>query len=392
MNWSTPASLRAQVQKRWDRGELLRHIVTGEAMFPLRLSFKGPTSSEIAKSFDAVRAWIADLRGTPNLRIEMREFTHRLLGSNTVPQSAWVESLDNALALIEKGRDAACFQAIVDRTRQAQPVLIGWLVKRPLQALALADVWERLLDVVAWMQAHPHPGIFLRQVDVPGVHSKFIEANRGVLAELLDLALPSEAINATRPGGSQFAARYGFREKPVRIRFRILDERLTPFHGIPQPDITLDAGSFAQLHLPAGRVFITENETNFLAFPRVENGIIIFGAGYGWDALAKAQWLDHAAIYYWGDIDTHGFAILDQLRSRFSHVNSFLMDHETLMRHEALWGREDEPIKHDLPRLSGNERDLFNDLRDNRIRENLRLEQEMIAFGWVEAALTRIPL
>ena len=32
-----------------------------------------------------------------------------------------------------------------------------------------------------------------------------------------------------------------------------------------------------------------------------------------------------------GDIDTHGFAILDTLRARFDHVESFLMDRDTLM-------------------------------------------------------------
>ena len=33
------------------------------------------------------------------------------------------------------------------------------------------------------------------------------------------------------------------------------------------------------------RVFITENEINFLAFPRMKEAIVIFGAGYGWDAF-----------------------------------------------------------------------------------------------------------
>lgn len=54
-----------------------------------------------------------------------------------------------------------------------------------------------------------------RQVDLPGVHSKFIEAHRGVLAALLDLALPVDAVDITKAGVSQFAARYGFLEKPI---------------------------------------------------------------------------------------------------------------------------------------------------------------------------------
>jgi hypothetical protein len=87
------------------------------------------------------------------------------------------------------------------------------------------EEWRRLLDIVAWLQRHPRPGVYLRQVDIPGVHSKFIEAQRGVLGELLELALPPAAIDSAAAGVSQFARRYGFRDKPQRIRFRLLDRR-----------------------------------------------------------------------------------------------------------------------------------------------------------------------
>jgi len=41
----------------------------------------------------------------------------------------------------------------------------------------------------------------------------------------------------------------------------------------------------------------------------------------------------------------------------------------------------------DLPSLNREEQALYDDLRDNRLRKNLRLEQEKVGFGWVEAAL-----
>jgi hypothetical protein len=224
-------------------------------------------------------------------------------------------------------------------------------------------------------------------VDLPGIHSKFIEAHRGVLCEWLDLALPPEAINHERTGVGQFAARYGFLDKPIRIRFRILAPGVAVVKGAIQPDVTLDADSFARLDLPVRKVFITENETNFLAFPPVANAMVVFGAGYGWDALAQAAWLARCDLHYWGDIDTHGFAILDHLRSRFGHVASFLMDRATLMAHEGLWGLEGDQVIRDLPRLTPSEGALFDELRDNRIRVGLRLEQEHVAFPWVVAAL-----
>lgn len=50
-------------------------------------------------------------------------------------------------------------------------------------------VWPLLLDLMACLQAHPRPGVHLRQVELPGLHSKFIESQRSVLAELFDHCL-----------------------------------------------------------------------------------------------------------------------------------------------------------------------------------------------------------
>jgi hypothetical protein len=302
-----------------------------------------------------------------------------------------VDSLQEALEFIGQSRKAQRFQAIWRHTAAEQPALLAWLAKRPLQALELADRWERLLAVVSWLKAHPRPRVYLRQVDAPGVDSKFIEAHRGVLTDLLNLALPPEAIDAEANGAAHFARRFGFLEKPVRIRFRPLDPTLVSLSGWQGfPDITLDAASFAALSLPAARVFITENETNFLVFPPVARAIVIFGSGYGWDSLGHAKWLHGCDLRYWGDVDTHGFVILDQLRGHFPQVTSFLMDRETLLAHRLHWGEELEPVRHDLVRLSVNEAELYDELRFDRLRPRLRLEQERIGYHWLCEALDRM--
>lgn len=389
MSWTTPRDLRAQVQKLWERGDLLASLVTGEGLFPKRLSLKTPSSTELIDRFEAARAWIGELRSMPYCRVEMREFRHRVLGANAVPAEAWIDTAGDAAALIGKQRDMVRFTMLVEMTGKTDPRLLDWLAKRPLRALELFDDWGRLLDIVSWRKCHPRPGIYLRQVDIPGVHSKFIETYRGVLGELLDLVLPPDEIDASVSGASQFAKRYGFRDKPIRIRCRILDPAIALLPGHSLQDITLDAQSFARLSLPVSRVFITENEINFLAFPVVKGSLVIFGAGYGFEMLSDAKWLLDRPIHYWGDIDTHGFAILDQLRSQFHHVESLMMDRTTLLAFESQWGVEEKQTVRDLPRLTDDERNLYDDLRDNKIRKNLRMEQEKIGFGWVEATLAK---
>jgi hypothetical protein len=387
MKWTTARDLKAQLSRLWERGELLRPLVTGEVRFPLRLALKGPSSGELTDCFESVRAWASELAAVPHVRVEWREVRHRVQGLQRLPEQVWVDTLNGALTFLGKRREAEQLSQVMELTQTSVPALLPWLAGHPLQAIDLADQWSRLIAVVRWLIEHPRPGIYVRQVDVPGVHSKFIEAHRAVLSELLDLGLPSGAIQTELTGVGQFAARYGFLDKPTRVRLRVLDERIQLLPGATHPDITLDADSFATLDVPAKRVFVTENETNFLAFPPTSEAIVIFGAGYGWDALARAPWLARCAFYYWGDIDTHGFAILDQLRCRFGHVVSFLMDRDTLMVHAAQWGEETDQVLHDLQHLTAEERELFDDLRDNRIRKNLRLEQERVRFHRVAEGL-----
>lgn len=378
--WTTPADLKAQVLRLWDRDELLG------ASFPLQLRLRGPTSAALSERFDEVRTWVAELQqgSSKGYRLVLREVRHRVIGSNSLPDEAWVDTLADALQLTGKLREGRAFVELLAATQQLQPRLVPWLQRQPRRALALADDWPRLLTLVAWLQAHPRPGLYLRQVDLPGIHSKFIEAQRGVLAELLDQVLPSAAVDTTARGVGQFAARYGFREKPLRVRLRFLDPHHLAWVPGADADYTLSASAFVRLDAQVQRVFITENEINFLAFPPAADSLVVFGAGYGFDALAQATWLHQRALHYWGDIDTHGFAILDQLRCHFPHALSFLMDRDTLLAHEHQWVTEPQPTQRDLPRLDRDERRLYDDLRWRRLREEpVRLEQERIAFGRV---------
>lgn len=388
MNWTSPVDVRAQVRRLWERGLLPAQVVGGEELFPRRLTLKGPTSKELAERFDEVRGWIARLdREAKHYRLVWRHVNHRVLGANAVPAEIWIDSLDNALNLIGKRREALRLSSITEDTRNCLPQLIPWLIKKPLRALELADEWSRLLAVVEWLREHPRPAVYLRQIDLPGVHTKLIEGQRGVLSELFDLVLPEVAIIPASTGVTGFCHRYGFLNKPSRVRFRVLDSNIKLLSVEGDQDITLSRESFSSLALPIVRVFITENEINFLAFPPVPETLVIFGAGYGFDNLASSSWLSQKDVYYWGDIDTHGFAILNQLRKFFPHTRSFLMDRQTLLEHQLLWGVETHPETRDLARLNEEESAFYDQLRHNHWGDGIRLEQERIGFSYLQDAL-----
>ena len=208
MSWTTPADLRAQIQRLWERGDLLRAGVSNVLAWPLRLKLKGPRAVDLSDRFEAVRDWVRVVADTPHVRIDWQERKHRVQGVQRLPAAVWIDTPQAALACVGKVREARRFEALWKRTDSAQPALLTWMLRRPLRALELADRWERLLAVVEWLQDHPRPGVYLRQVDAPGVDSKFIEAHRGELTEWLDLTLLPEVIDSLSTGSAGFARRF----------------------------------------------------------------------------------------------------------------------------------------------------------------------------------------
>jgi hypothetical protein len=394
-SWSTPGAVRAQLQRIWDDGRMLSARLHGESLFPLELRLRRPGVAELGEQFDAVRSWIKALEAGSKTNIGhgydivWREINHRQLGRNRIPDRIVLASEADALRLLGRHADARRFDQLAAATLAAFPPLKDWLGRRALTVLEQAGAWERILAILCWFVAHPRPRLYLRQLDVAGVDSKFIETRKALLAELLDLVLPADAIDAAASGARQFEARYGLLGKPALVRFRILD----PAHYIgAMSDLSVPVAQFAALRLNVERVFITENEINGLAFPDVAAGMVIFGGGYAIDRLAQADWLRQRDLIYWGDIDTHGFAILDRLRASLPHARSMLMDVATLHAHRPLWGAEDADKRYtgQLSRLDADEHALFQALRDDVFGERIRMEQERLGYTWVSDTTHRL--
>jgi hypothetical protein len=200
---------------------------------------------------------------------------------------------------------------------------------------------------------------------------------------------PDDALGdgAGRTPAARFARRHGFLHPPELVRFRILDSAIPTLGGAR--DITVTAEAFSTLQLPVHTVIATENQVNFLALPERPGTLALYGAGYGFSSLRDAAWLRHCEVLYWGDIDTHGFRILDQLRAVHPHVKSVLMDEETLLAHRDAWVTEPSPSTAILTKLTARETALYKALGNDTYGSSVRLEQERINWDWALERLTR---
>jgi hypothetical protein len=392
--WTSPSDLQDQVQRRWDNGSLLASLLNGEPLFPLRLSLKRPSTNDLATNFDSVRDWIRELESKSHATLgygydlEWTDQNHRQLGRNRVPSAAYVKTREGALRMIGRSKDAEVFSSLCTETLAQWPVLSEWIIRRPLRLLECSRVWPQVLALLRWFSENQSSGLYLRQIDVVGVDTKFIETYRTLLLELLQLCLPDSATNTNFPPGPRsLEARYGLTTKPTSLRLRLLDPTLS-IGGFT--DLCAPVAQWNAIDIDLHRVFITENEINGLCFPMIPRSAVIFGLGYGLERLTQLPWLSRAEVTYWGDIDTHGFAMLDRLRALLPHARSLLMDRETLFQHRSAWAIESSALTTDLTRLNPDESALFDELRRHHHGEGVRLEQERIRFGWVQEALLRL--
>jgi hypothetical protein len=138
----------------------------------------------------------------------------------------------------------------------------------------------------------------------------------------------------------------------------------------------------AGLDIRVANVFIVENRQTGLAFDDLRQSVVIMQLGYGVDVLRCLPWVVAAGrCIYWGDLDTHGFAILNRARACLPGLKSILMDESTLHAHRDLWVQErTQHSAETLPLLSDREQAVYVSLKCNVWGQNVRLEQERV--GW----------
>ncbi len=386
--WTTLADVRRRLRRRWDSGEFLSAWVVGAPCEPFDIPLRGPAPAELAERFDEARAWVAGWvaaqQRSGSFHLDSRAVGRRSIGANEVPSRLWIDSYDELWQVLGVRRQVQRFAELREATGVAEPRLLAWLDAHPMTVLTNEPDWLKLVRTARWIEAERGRGRYLRQVPVPGVDTKFIESRRVVLTDLLDELLSADSVDRAVPR-SQFARRYGFATKPAYVRFRLLDATLPTLPGVSE--VTLRADEFGSLAPNVSTVYVVENEITYLAFPPARDSLVIFGSGYALSGLASLPWLTERRVRYWGDLDTHGFAILNQLRTHLSHVESLLMDRRTLLDHREQWVAEPTPTKAALTSLGADEAELYCDLVEDTLGSAVRLEQERIGFAHLECVL-----
>jgi hypothetical protein len=366
----TPEQIRRRCLNRYQ--DLLRSLNTGESLFPLSIYGSGLPKP---RDFVGDRAAIEILRKNSKEQakcgyaIVWEERNVRRMGVQKIPTKVVFPTQDDYIQYLGKTAEVGQFKIDCELIKQRCPELIEWIRQKPLQVIASAGTWDGLLNVSIYLKQNPRPNCYLRELPVC-VDTKFVERHIGILSELLPIVAPM----TTGTDKSRFETRFGFRFKQPLVRLRLLDEGLSNRFGFPVIDFATPLDQFCSLPLAGTTILIVENEMTFLSLPPLPDSIALFGAGDGSALLSTVTWLGSCRLFYWGDLDSHGFETLAHLRRTFHHITSVLMDSDTLDRYSEFAVCTNKAQAAVRSELTSEEQDLYRRLAEN----GLLLEQERI--------------
>lgn len=331
-----------------------------------------PTGAELVRKAVTIRGVAGDF---PATLITDLNGAVALIASDRAGDESPTVAIDHARALAS--------------TLRSTGAILTPATLRAVCRLQHVDV-EVLLSAVTWLRRHPDAGTWtLRQLPVPGMHTKWLDTHGALLRDVAGRDVREEV----RP-------------------------RLTVVHlTYVDPDHTAsrrrrhDAWTTGDVHDIAYQprvVLVVENRDSRLWFPPVRNTIVVEGGGKAAAALlANVPWIraaDH--VVYWGDIDADGYAILDQFRAALAEpapdgapakpVASILMNATDLhqyaqhgVNHDKA-GRPIKPSPTTLPRLTEAETTAYNIIATAGPTPFRRIEQEAIPLAHAATRLQQI--
>jgi hypothetical protein len=381
----SPEEIRNIALKWWK--PLLQSEITGELFFPKSIDRIGKVKSgDVTRRFEVLQQEIELLylhsknKTGIGYLVETAGRSFQRTGSHDLPDTIVFQTLEDYLFLTNKKKEWKVFCSNYSKIISSIPALKNWAMLNCLWLTEPGVIWNDVLKVCRYFIQTPRPALYLRQLPIE-IHTKFIEENSTLIQSLLEFLIPGHIRTAAQ---KRFAERFFLRYDEPLIRLRFLDSEQQFDKRFS--DISIPLSDFEQLELPAQNVLIAENKMNFLTLPLLDTTIAIWsGGGFNISYLKNAVWLLKKNIFYWGDIDEHGFHILHQLRSYYPHAKSVMMDRNTFDQFHIYAVDGSRNTSESLSLLTKEENELFQFLKT--LDKKNRLEQEKIPQVYVDECL-----
>ncbi len=374
MNFYNIDDIYLKLQKIYNKGDIFKNYIENKDLFPIKIRLKKVQEKDIQGYFSVLLHKIKTLKES-KLPIEYQEFSFKRIGTQLLPVLIKIDTVEEYLDIINKQEYYDNFILNYHKVIFKYPNLKDLIYQKPMLVLEYSLDWDKFFLIIDFFISNKKPNIYIREISLENIDTKYIEKHIKILDILLSNLLGTDTLK--NASDMRFEKKYNLKYQLPQVRFRIIDDDLS-ICGLK--DLTLPINEFESLIVKCKKVFIVENKITFLAFPKIDNSIVIFGSGYSIGILQNTKWLSDKEIYYWGDIDIDGFAILSQIRGYFNHVESILMTSEIIekFKNRAVSYQNKTVRFPTLVNLTVQEMIVYTKLIDNFYGINFRLEQEKL--------------
>ncbi len=381
------------------RSNLIKRIA-GERAFPVSYLLRAPTEKEIMSDISSYQRFIASWNEYPFQRFITRNnihYQHGIPGDN-VPVRCTLNSLDDLKLALGRAPAAEISRFISRITDISEIFNYG---SYAVFAGLGSGLWELsedefcdLLVVLRQLEYGMGGGrLYLRALPLKGIDTKFIEKHDAIIWKVICLAGRDRNCTDLTNWLKVVAVPDGF------VSVEILDDNLLDYyHGIRSFRIPHDQLRYCEL--PGDRLLVVENLQSGYMVPPLRGTVMVFSTGRNLD-WADGEWLRRKKeIYYWGDLDYHGFLMLAEFRRNAGmNVTSVMMTMETVESHrEQMVNVGNQPLLMDqehLGYLTVQERETFEFIVSGCLKKGMkssyvnRLEQEKLDADYVIRELGR---
>lgn len=389
--------------KYWNNTKTLKSLLAGNTGFPIQISLKPPKGNaalnNISHFQEFVNSWksFCEQAEYESIQVNVRweTVTFRSISEQRVPTYLTISdisALGRMLGDVEEqllkdwhSRIAYIFDSLSIELakRTAHPIKPTY--ERELFSALIANLetlsgfsdsdMELLVKLVPQLHKGMGRGCYLRALHVIFVDTKFIEKNLRFIESVTAAIIDCSAVEMG------LLSWLDCRDKPKDwlLVKPLCKNAVDVLGGLPL--LRMSSETLLGFELPAKNILVIENEQSCLSLDNIPDTIAVSGGGKNVSWM-RANWLANKRVAYWGDIDSEGFAILSDVRSKLSTVIQLMMDTETVEAYRDRMVDEPESVARDPVALTDCELTLFQMLR-NGDYGRARLEQERLPMDFV---------
>ena len=392
----SPEEIRIKAKNKYK--DFLRYKVDLSVTFPVEDFFpliikadKGKVNDDLLSRQKELQLLISKSKNKTGsgYKLDFETVNSRKNGEQTEVSKIYFENESDYLSFINENKSYKLFCTAISQIKDSNLLsnekFVEWAKSHLTDLCAEPEsnhFWTDVYLCADWLNKNQDSNIYIREIPLP-VHTKFIEQNKKIIKSLTEKA-DSEF---------EFEATFGLKIKPDFVRFRSLsDNIILPFSESMLNECQLLLDDFSKLDESflnrIKNVFIVENEMVYLTFPRYKDAICIWGQGYKVNILNGIEWFKSKELYYFGDLDEHGFDILSTYRRCYPQIQSFCMDKNVLDEYEQFLVQGKKLENGRIPEnLTEAENECFMILRTVTSEKN-RLEQERVSVEYIKKQLS----